>query len=272
MDDKIILITGSTDGIGYQTAIELAKSGYHIIIHGRNREKADNAMNNIEKETSSNKLSSVYGDLNSITQIKEIVNEIYDKFDRLDVLINNAGVVRSKRILNQDGLEETFAVNYIAPFLLTNLLITMLKKAESSRIVNVVSRVQSNHLDFNDLQFEKGYTGVKAYARSKTALIMFTYYLAEKLESTHITVNCLHPGVINTKLLRSAFRAGGAPLLEGAKTLIYAAIAPELENVSGKYFVNNRSAPSKEITYKKEIQEILWKKTEEITGIEFKNF
>jgi len=229
-------------------------------------------MQRIEKITNKNNVSSIYADLSSFNEIKEMVSDIFDRFNSFDVLINNAGVYKSKREITQEGLEETFAINYVAPFLITNLLIDLLKKAESSRIVNVVSRVQSNHLDFNDLQFERGYTGVKAYARSKTALILFTYLLADKLHNTDVTVNCLHPGVINTKLLRSAYGSGGAPLLEGAKTLIFAAITPELKNISGKYFVNNRSEPSKDITYNKEIQKKLWKKTEEIIGIEFRNF
>ncbi|MFW9937357.1 MAG: SDR family NAD(P)-dependent oxidoreductase [Candidatus Thorarchaeota archaeon] len=272
MEDKIILISGSTDGIGYKTAIELAKSGYHVIIHGRNQEKAQKTMKNVIKESSSNNVSSVYADLGSFTQIKEMVKDIYERFDKLDVLINNAGVIRPLWKLTQEGIEETLAINYVAPFLITNLLLDKLKKAKSSRIVNVVSRVQSNQLDFNDLQFENGYTGVKAYARSKTALILFTYLLADKLKDTNITVNCLHPGVINTKLLRTTYGTYGAPLIEGAKTLIFAATAPELENISGKYFVNNHSQLSKDITYNKEIQRKLWKKTEEILSMKFEKF
>ena len=229
-------------------------------------------MNKIEEATNSHKLSYVYADLGSFAQIRAMVSRIYERFDRLDVLINNAGVIRSERRINQEGLEETFAINYIAPFLLTKLLLDLLKKGKSGRIVNVVSRVQSNQLDFEDLQLEKGYTGVKAYAKSKTALILFTYLLAEKLQDKEITVNCLHPGVINAKLLRSAFGAGGAPLTEGAKTLVFAATAPELEKVSGKYFVNNRSKSSTEITYNKEVQKTLWKKSEEIIGITFDNY
>jgi len=272
MEDKIVLITGSTDGIGYQTAIELVKSGYHVIVHGRNREKAELTLKNIQRITNKNNISSVYADLSSFNQIKEMVNDIYDRFNRLGVLINNAGVYSSERNITQEGLEKTFAVNYIAPFLLTNLLIDLLKKGKSSRIVNVASRVHSNQLNFNHLQFETGYTGVKAYARSKTCLILFTYLLADKLKNTDVTVNCLHPGGINTKLLRAAMGFVGATLSEGAETLIYAATAPELETVSGKYFSNNNPTPSKDITYNKEIQRNLWKKTEEIVGMEFNNF
>lgn len=229
-------------------------------------------MNKIEKATNSNNLSYVYADLGSFAQIRAMVSDIYERFDRLDVLINNAGVIRSERMINQEGLEETFAINYVAPFFLTKLLLDLLKKGKSSRIVNVVSRVQSNQLNFEDLQLEKGYTAVNAYAKSKTALIMFTYLLAKKLQDKNITVNCLHPGVINTKLLRSAFGAGGAPLIEGAKTLVFMATASELKNVSGEYFVNNRSKSSKEITYDKEVQRTLWKKTEEILGMAFENY
>jgi NAD(P)-dependent dehydrogenase (short-subunit alcohol dehydrogenase family) len=269
LHDKIILITGSTDGIGYQTAIELSKSGYHVIIHGRNQEKTELALERIEEETNNNNLYSVSADLRSFNQIKEMTTDLYDRFEKLDVLINNAGVIRSERNLTKEGLEETFAVNYIAPFLLTNLLVNLLEKNKSSRIVNVVTRIHSSNFDFDDLQLEKKYTGVKAYAKSKTALILFSNLLAEKFKNKNITVNCLHPGVINTKLLRSAFGSGGAPLSEGAKTLIFAATAPELENITGKYLVNNRPQRSSSITYDKGIQKKLWKKTEEIIGMEF---
>jgi NAD(P)-dependent dehydrogenase (short-subunit alcohol dehydrogenase family) len=266
IEEKIILITGSTDGIGYQSAIELAKLGYHVIIHGRNREKTEKALKRIRDEVNNDDavLSGVYADLSSLAEIKIMISNIYSRFDRLDVLINNAGVIRPERTINEDELEETFAINYLAPFLLTNHLLDLLKKGASSRIVNVVSRVQSNQLDLDDLQLEKGYTAVKAYAKSKTALILFTYFLAERLRNEKVTVNCLHPGVINTKLLRAAFGAGGADLSEGAKTLVFAAVSPKMENVSGKYLVFNRQESSKEITYDKEIQKMLWNRTEEI--------
>ena len=272
IEEKIILITGTSDGIGYQAAVELVKSGYHVIVHGRNWEKAELTLKRIEMDTSKNNLSIVYADLKSFAQIKEMANNIYNRFDRLDVLINNAGIYKSERSITQEGLEETFAINYVAPFLLSNLLIDLLKKRKLSRIVNVASQVHSNHFNFENLQFEQGYSGTKAYARSKTALILFTYLLAEKLKNTGITVNCLHPGVINTKLLKAAMSFGGLSPIKGAKTLIYAATAPELENVSGKYFVNNRSEPSKDITYNKEIQKKLWRKTEEIIEMDFKYY
>ena len=263
-EDKIILITGSTDGIGYQAATDLALLGHHVIVHGRNREKAKLTMDKIANLTDSNNFSYVYADLGALDQIRAMVSSIYENFNKINVLINNAGVVRLKRTINQDGLEETFAINYLAPFLLTNQLLDLLTEGKPSRIVNVVSRVQSNQINYEDLQLEKGYTAVRAYAKSKTALILFTYLLAEKLQYKGITVNCLHPGAINTKLLRAVFRSDGAPVEVGAKTLVFAATAPELEGVSGKYFVNNRSKSSKKITYNKEVQKTLWRKTEEI--------
>ncbi|MFW9929875.1 MAG: SDR family oxidoreductase [Candidatus Thorarchaeota archaeon] len=267
MTDNLILITGSTDGIGYQTAFELAKLGYHVIIHGRNQKKAEITVKKIESLTHSNNLSYVYADLVYFRQIKEMADQLHEKFDKLDVLINNAGLYRPEKHITQEGLEETFAVNYLAPFFLTNLLIDLLKNSQQGRIVNVASRVHSNHFDFDNLQFEHGYTGVKAYAKSKTALILFTYFLADKLSPTRITVNCLHPGAINTKILKAAIGLHGTSLHEGAKTLIYAATAPELENISGKYFVNNRIKNSKDITYNKQIQKKLWQKSKEIIDI-----
>ncbi|MFX1394877.1 MAG: SDR family oxidoreductase [Promethearchaeota archaeon] len=270
-NNKYVLITGSTDGIGKKAALDLAKSGAHVIVHGRNRQKAELTLEQIKNQTKLDNISAVYADLSSFDQIKEMAYQIKEKYERLDVLINNAGVYRQNRQLTEEGLEETFAINYIAPFLLTNLLLDSLKKANSSRIVNVASQVQSNHLDLDNLQFEKGYTGVKAYASSKTCLILFTYLLAEKLKNSDIMVNCLHPGVINTKLLNVAWGAIGAPVSEGAKNLIYVAMAPKLEKVSGKYFENKHIKPSKDITYDKELQRKLWKKTEEIIGLKFNN-
>jgi NAD(P)-dependent dehydrogenase (short-subunit alcohol dehydrogenase family) len=273
LKEKLILITGSTSGIGKETAIKLVKLGAHVIIHGRDELKTHNTIELIRNETNNPKIDGVYADLGSFQQIKEMAKILHERYDHLDVLINNAGVIRANRNLTEEGLEETFMVNYIAPFLLTNLLIDLLKKSKAARIVNVVSQVHSNHLDLINLQYKREYSGVKAYARSKTCLIMFTYLLAEKLKQSNITVNCLHPGIINTKLLEASMGAPlGAPVSVGAENLIYVAIEQKLKKISGKYFNNKRTEPSKEITYNKEIQKELWQKTEEIIGRSFKNF
>jgi NAD(P)-dependent dehydrogenase (short-subunit alcohol dehydrogenase family) len=272
LKEKLILITGSTDGIGKETALELINLGAHVIIHGRSQKKVELTIKEIKNKTNSNSISGIDADLGSFDQIIKMSNKIYEEFDRLDILINNAGVFKPERHITQEGLEETFAINYIAPFLLTNLLLDQMKNKNSMRIVNVASQVHSNHIDLNNLQFESKYTGTKAYAQSKTCLILFTYYLAEKLKNSNITVNCLHPGIINTKLLKEAMGInGGITVSKGAEALIYVAMAPELENVTGKYFTNNIPEPSKAITYNKEIQKKLWLRTEEIIRREFKN-
>jgi NAD(P)-dependent dehydrogenase (short-subunit alcohol dehydrogenase family) len=272
LKEKIILITGSTDGIGKQSAIELAKQGEHVIIHGRNQEKVNKTLSQIKEETKNDKIDGVYAELGSFKDIKEMTKNLYKQFDHINVLINNAGVFRSERHLSQEGLEETFAINYVAPFLLTNLLIDLLKKSNSARIVDVVSRVHSNHLDINDLQNKNDYTGTKAYALSKTCLIMFTYLLAEKLKYSNITVNCLHPGIINTKLLKEAMGLAGDPPSKGAEAIIYVATASVLENMTGRYFMNNTLETSKPITYHKDLQKKLWQKTEELLEMKFENF
>ncbi len=272
INKKIILITGSTDGIGKETAIKLLEVGAHVIIHGRNLKKAKLFLKEIRSKTGLNSISAVYGDLSSIDQILDMADQVNKKFNRLDILINNAGIYRNERSVSQNGIEETLAVNYIAPFILTNLLLELLKKGKSSRIINVVSQVHSNQLEFKNLQLEIGYTAVKAYAHSKTCLIMFTYLLAEKLKNSAITVNCLHPGVINTKLLDAAMGMVGAPGSIGADNLIHAVTASELEGITSKYLNMKHIEPSKDITYNKEIQVKLWQKTEEIIGMKFKDF
>ena len=268
-NNKLVLITGSTDGIGKHAALELVNLGYHVIIHGRNQKSAEQTMEQIKKETKKNNISTTYADLGSFNQIVEMTKEIKKQFKKLDVLINNAGVYRSEKHLTQKNIEETFAINYVAPFLLTNLLIDLLKKTESSRIVNVVSQVHSNRLNLDDLQFQTDYTGTKAYAQSKTCLIMFTYRFADKLKKTTITVNCLHPGIINTKLQRAAMGSTGAPVSAGAGNLIYVATSPKLEKTTGLYFEDNKPKSSKDITYNVEMQKRLWEKTEKLIGMKF---
>ena len=270
MTEKIILITGSTDGIGKEAAIQLAKEGYHVIIHGRSEDKALKTLKEIQLESLDGNISYIVGDLSSFTQIKKLALDVHSKFEKIDVLINNAGVLNNDRKLTEQRLEETIVVNYIAPFYLTYLLIDLLIKADSSRIVNVASQVHSNHLDFSDFNYEDGYTAVKAYSRSKTCLMMFTYLLAQKLKKYNVSVNCLHPGVINTKLLLAAWgESVGTSVNKGADALIYAAISEKLKGVTGVYLTNNRIETSKDITYEKEIQEKLWSKTEEILGVSF---
>lgn len=272
LENKVIFITGSTSGIGKETAIKLAKLGALVIVHGRNQTKAEETLTEIKNKASNDNFYALYGDLRSIEEIKNISRQLHKNFGRLDVLINNAGIIKQERTITHEGLEETFAVNYIAPFLLNNLLIDILKNSTPRRIVNVASQVHSNEIDFDNLQYSTGYTAVRAYALSKTCLIMYTYLLADKLKKYNITVNTLHPGVINTKLLKATWGEIGAPTDVGAKALVHAATASDLRNVTGKYFKNNKAAISKDLTYNKQLQEKLWRKTEELLGMKFENF
>lgn len=270
MSEKIILITGSTDGIGEQTALELAQKGHQIILHGRNQSKGEKTLNKIKTLTKNTNIEFILADLSSSKQIKNIVDDIYSNYDKLDVLINNAGVYENSRVLSEDGYEMTFAVNYLALFALTLLILPLLAKSAPSRTINISSMVHSSHIDFENLQGEKHFSGYEAYGLSKLCVILFTYALARKLKGTDITVNCLHPGVINTKLLRKSF-SGGADVSEGAKTTVYLATAPEVEKVSGKYFVNKKVTESAAISYDEDIQQKLWLISEKFTKVKFED-
>jgi NAD(P)-dependent dehydrogenase (short-subunit alcohol dehydrogenase family) len=268
MEGKTILITGSTDGIGKQTALELSKMGANVLLHGRNQNRGGNALEEIKKKTGNNKIEFFIADLSSQKQVRLLAEKIQEKHNRLDVLINNAGVYMKERQLTEDGLEMTFAVNHLSHFLLTYLLLDLLKKSSPSRIINISSIAhQSGSVDFDNLQGEKKFSSYGAYALSKLANILFTYKLAEKLKNTGVTVNCLHPGVINTKLLRAGFGFGGASLDVGAETPVYLAISLEVENITGRYFVKKKETKSSTITYDIKIRKKFWEISEKLAGI-----
>jgi len=267
--DKIVLITGSTDGIGKQTAIDLAEMGARVIIHGRNEDKAKETAQDVIRITGNNNLDFIAADLSSLNQIREMADDLYQRFSKIDVLINNAGVFQTTRDLSEDGFEMTFAINHLSYFLLTNLMLDLIKISEYKRIVNVASQAHGHDLDFDNLQGEKYYEGYDAYARSKLCNIMFTYALSKKLQGTGVTANVLHPGVISTKLLHEGFGMGGAPIESGSKTSVYLASSEEVKNVSGKYFVNRRESSSSQISYNVEVQEQLWELSEKMTAVKF---
>jgi NAD(P)-dependent dehydrogenase (short-subunit alcohol dehydrogenase family) len=255
MTNKTILITGSTDGIGKQTAIELAKFGSRIIIHGRNGERCKKAAVEIADKTENLNIDYLSADFTSLAQVKEMANSMNSKYERLDVLINNAGVFENEKIFTINGYEKTFSINHLAHFLLTNLLIDLLKITAPSRIINVSSIAHSNcDFDLENLNGEKYFNNYNAYAISKAANILFTYKLAEDLKETDVTVNSLHPGVITTKLLRKGFNMQGASLEEGASTSVYLTSSPEVGGVTGKYFINSEESNSAPFTYDAELQ------------------
>src|SRR5215217_8106176 len=195
MGEEVCLITGATSGIGKATAMGLASMGASVVMVGRDRGRGEAAMAEIRGKSANASVDLLLADLSSQEEIHRLADVFKESYPRLDVLINNAGVIRSKRIMTADGIEMTFAVNHLAYFLLTKVLLDVLKASAPSRIVNVASGEQRNAtIDFDDLQGEKGYKGAKAYSQSKLATVLFTYELARRLEGTGVSANCLHPG------------------------------------------------------------------------------
>jgi retinol dehydrogenase-14 len=278
MGEKVCLITGATSGIGKATAMGLANMGASVVMVGRDRGKGEAVMAEIKERSGNASVDLMLADVSSQEEIRRLAEEFKEAYPRLDVLINNAGVFRSKRITSADGIEMTFAVNHLAYFLLTNLLLDALKASAPSRIVNVSSGDHSNAtIDFDDLQGEKGYKGAKAYSQSKLANVLFTYELARRLEGTGITANCLHPGVVGTNLGSGVSGVFGfmvralRPLMkspeQGAETSIYLASSPEVEGLSGRYFVKKAEARSSDKSYDKRLARRLWEVSAELTNL-----
>jgi NAD(P)-dependent dehydrogenase (short-subunit alcohol dehydrogenase family) len=212
----------------------------------------------------------VIADYSSLDCIRTMADDIIARYPRLDVLVNNVGTYQKTRQLTTDGIEMTFGVNYLGSFLLSSLLVPLLKRSAPSRIVTVASGAHEDvrTIEWDNLQGERSYDPWDAYALSKFADIAFTYILARELGGSGVTANCLHPGVVDTKLLRAAFP--GYPAIspeEGAKTSLFLAISPEVTGVSGKYFDAQKPVRSSALTYDRRIQERLWKIAEELTGI-----
>src|SRR5215212_3265738 len=278
MGEKVCLITGATSGIGKATAMGLASMGASVVMVGRDRGRGEAALAEINEQSANASVDLMLADLSSQDEIHGLADNFKEAYPRLDVLVNNAGVFRSRRITTADGMEMTFAVNHLAYFLLTDLLLDVLKASAPSRIVNVASGEQRNGtIDFDDLQGEKGYKGAKAYSQSKLATVLFTYELARRLEGTGITANCLHPGVVGTNLGSGVSGIFGfmvralTPLMKspqkGAETSIYLASSPEVEGLSGRYFVKKDEARSSDVSYDERIASRLWEVSTELTSL-----
>jgi len=230
----IVLVTGATDGIGKQTAVDLAARGAHVIVHGRKKDRVERVKNEV-------KGSGVVADLGSLAHVPSLAKEVLVAHPKIDVLINNAGVFMNERIVTEDGFEATFHINHLAPFLLTHLLL-----GSVAHVINVSSIAHTRgHIDFDDLQAEKHFDGYDAYAQSKLANVFFTRELARR--HPEIKTNSLHPGVVGTKLLREGFggMGGSDSLEEGAATSVYLATTPSIG--TGGYYVRSKlTEPSKE--------------------------
>ncbi len=265
---KIILITGSTDGIGKQTALELAERNNQIIIHGRDEKKCISTLNEIKSKTGNQKIDYVVADFSTIKSIEQMANIISSKYSHLDVLLNNAGVYLRERKTNDRGIELTFMINHLAHFYLTFLLFDLIKESDDGRIINV-SSIAHESADFNDDDFMLGkkYSGYTAYANSKLFNLLFTYALHRRLKNSNVKVYALHPGVISTKLLYEGFRITGSPLNIGAETPVYLSTSENVKNQSGNYFIKKKPVQSSRISYDEGLQEKLWNYSLELLGL-----
>lgn len=237
-------VSGATDGIGRETALQLARFGAHVVVHGRDQAKATAAVRALETIVPG-AFEPAWGDLSSLAEVEALAARFKASHERLDVLVNNAGVFMNEKVLSPDGFELTMAVNHFGPFALTHRLLPLLRAAKG-RVVNVSSIAHTRgELRLDDLHFARTpFDGYRAYASSKLANVLFSTELARRLEGS-VTVNALHPGVIATKLLRTGFGMSGANVESGAATSVFCATSPSLAGVTGKYFVGSReTAPA----------------------------
>ena len=260
-----ILLTGATAGIGKETAFALAQKNNILILPVRNLAKGEELKKELLQKKPEAQIKLYACDLASMQSIKNFVEQIKQDFEQIDVLINNAGLWQNKLETSTDGIELTWAVNHLAPFLLTNLLLDLLKKAESARIVNVASDLHQGEINWQDVEFKKNFSGLNAYKQSKLANILFTRLLAEKLKGTKITVNALMPGFIATEIFRKmpSFVRWIIPLFaktpkQGAETTVYLATSPEVASISGEYFKDKKQAKSSYYSKNMEAAQKLW--------------
>jgi NAD(P)-dependent dehydrogenase (short-subunit alcohol dehydrogenase family) len=277
MTGRVCVVTGATRGIGRATAQGLAELGATLVLVCRRREDGERVASDLAGSRRAPRASVVTADLSSQRSIREVADVIRDRHARLHVLVNNAAVIPPARETTVDGLEMQFAVNHLAYFLLTNLLLDRLAAGAPSRVASVSSGAhQGGTLDFSDLQSERRYDPVRVYGRTKLANVLFTYELARRVRAAGITANCLHPGVVATGLLADYMRtpmvdaaiAGtlGERPEEGSETSVYLAASPEVEGVSGRYFVGRKETRSSPASYDEQLQRRLWEESERLTA------
>lgn len=274
IDRQTVLVTGATDGLGKAIALELASRGASVLLHGRNESRLENVSREIRQATGSDRLRPYPADLSSLDEVRRLAHDVERDHDRLDLLVNNAGIGFGKpgggRELSADGYELRFAVNYLAPFLLTQLLLPLLRRSAPARIVNVASAGQVP-IDFDDIMLEVAYDGTRAYRQSKLALVMFTLELADRLHTADdvgVSVNALHPATfMNTKMV---YEAGGSPMStieDGLEATLLLALSPELDGVTGRYFDRLHEARADAQAYDADARQRLWRLSERMTGM-----
>lgn len=278
---KVALVTGATNGIGKVTARELARMGAATVIMGRSADKVQQTVAEIKQAAGHTQVGGIVADLSLLSQTRAAAEQFRGQYNRLDILVNNAGVGASQREVTAEGFERMFAVNHLSYFLLTNLLLDVIKASAPARIVNVSSDAhQMAYLDFDNLQSEHdwGRAGFKAYGRTKLMNILFTRELARRLEGTGVTANAVHPGMVATGIWRGAGGVFGtvvgalAPLLmrtpeDGAKTSIYAATSPEIAGQTGLYFSDSKPVSPSKAAQDDEAARRLWAISAELTGL-----
>lgn len=280
MHGKRVLITGASSGIGLVAARRLAERGAEVVLVCRDEQRGEAALREVTAQASPGAAPSLLlADLSSQAAVRALAAEVRDRFAHLDVLLNNAGAVFARREASADGIEMTFATNHLAPFLLTLLLMDLLRAAPSGRVVTVASRVHAGRLDLDDLQGERSYSAMQAYGQSKLENILFTYELARRLSGTNVTANCLAPGLVASNFGRNAggllgllSRLLALTLLavtpeEGAKTSVHLASSPEVKDMSGRYFYRCQEARSKPVSYDQAVAARLWEISADLTGV-----
>jgi retinol dehydrogenase 14 len=278
MAGRTVLVTGGTSGIGKATALGLAMMGAHVAIVGRDRERTVARAGEI-RVASGGQADALVADLSSQSAVRRLADQVLQSLARIDVLVNNVGGYWNTRHVTVDGLERTFAINHLAPFLLTNLLLDRLKQSASARVVTVSSHAHAEgQIDFDDLQGERSYSGARAYNQSKLANVLFTYELARKLQATSVTANAVHPGVVSTSFgaedpsgVQRLFVPFMRPFMktpaQGAATSIHLASAPDLERVTGRYFVNSKPKRSSDRSYDEATAARLWQVSADLVGL-----
>ncbi len=273
---KVCIVTGANIGIGKETALGLAKLGATVVMVCRKRERGETSQREIKQKSGNDRVVLMICDFSSQNSIRQFAKDFTHQLERLDVLVNNAGVALRERSMTEEGLESTFAINHLGYFLLTNLLLDLLKKSAPSRIINVASTAHKyGKLDIDAWPAAKDYSAFGAYANSKLANVLFTYELSRRLAGAGVTANCLHPGAVGTNLYRGLpkFLQALIKLVtigpeRGARTSIYLASSPEVEGVTCKYFARRRQQKSSKASHNEEASRRLWEVSEELTGLE----
>jgi NAD(P)-dependent dehydrogenase (short-subunit alcohol dehydrogenase family) len=273
LGEQTTLVTGATDGLGRRLVRELASGGATVLLHGRSARRLEESVREIRDATGSDRVHSYLADLSSLEQVRRLAEEVERDHARLDLLVNNAGIGggggRSRREESLDGHELRFAVNYLAQFLLTHLLLPLLRRSAPARIVNVASAGQAP-IDFDDVMLERRYDGMRAYAQSKLAQVMFTFELAERLraDGVVVTVNALHPAsLMNTKMVYESFGYTMSTVEEGVEATMRVAASAELDGVTGRYFDRLREAQAHPQAYDEKARRRLWSLSEELVGL-----